>query len=184
MPALLRILAGLSAAVVLTGCGRGSATATPPEPSPMITNTATTAATPAPSTNATAAAPLTSTPHPASTRPGEPIVPDVVGMRLPEAKKRLAMQGYPKVAQVDATGQGRRVVNADNWVVRSQVPVAGSPLTPGATVTLRVGKPTDGVGSASTTVDVIPNVVCKDLHSAQETLKRAGFDNVTSQDAT
>lgn len=125
----------------------------------------------------------TSTAVPAPT-PGSRSVPNVVGMRLTDAKARLSALGYSKVNLVDASGQGRYVLDADNWIVQSTSPPAGSLTALGTQITLRVVKPTDGAGAATTTPGVIPNVVCKDLQSAQDALQSAGFYNLGSADAT
>jgi ABC-type phosphate transport system substrate-binding protein len=53
-------------------------------------------------------------------------VPAVVGKRLVEATSVLTAAGFTTVKPVDATGQDRVVVNPQNWIVRTQEPVAGT----------------------------------------------------------
>lgn len=109
-------------------------------------------------------------------------LPNVVGTRLSDAFDRLKAAGFKHLRPTDGTGQGRVPVNFDNWVVRSQAPAAGGNIDKGATVTLAVRKPSDGDGGPSVTAGVVPNVVCKDLQSARDTLKGAGYSNLGSAD--
>jgi beta-lactam-binding protein with PASTA domain len=113
-----------------------------------------------------------------------PTVPDVVGKRLSDAIQVLSAAGYSKVEQVDASEKGRPVLQPVNWIVRSQEPAGGSPAAQDAAITLRVTKPTDDAGSTGTVPGVVPNVVCKDLQSAQDILQAAGFFNLRSEDAS
>jgi len=57
-------------------------------------------------------------------------------------------------------------------------------VDPHAQVTLRVAKPTDDQGSTETQLGTIPDVVCKDLQTAQDTLQSAGFFNLHSKDGS
>jgi beta-lactam-binding protein with PASTA domain len=176
--AAIRAITALVTVAAVAGCGAsGGQVVDIPSPVPVPTTATTSAAPPS------AADPPTPTTGPTGL-PVQQVVPNVVGLRLPAAKARLAAQGYPEVNHVYANGQGRHVVDADNWVVQSQVPAAGSPLTPGTPVTVRIGKPTDGAASGTVTAGVVPNVVCKELSSAKELLKRAGFVELSAQDAT
>jgi len=187
---LERLVACLAAVALLAACGSAPSEAPDPVPPPVDTVSAPVempestgpelTGEPTPPVSASDSPPPTAAPE--SSAAGT--VPDVVGLPLPDAKDKLKFQGYPKVSEVDATGQGRRVLKPDNWVVRSQVPPGGTRLAPGTVVTLRIGKPTDGQGSDRVTPGVMPDVVCKDLHDAKDLLKQAGFDQVKSQDAT
>src|SRR5215207_9046402 len=94
-------------------------------------------------------------------------VPNVVGKRLTDAQAQLKALGFTKITAADATGQGRVVLNANNWLVRSQLPSAGSTVPVDARLTLNVTKPSDGQQAGPVTVGVVPNVVCQDLQAAQ-----------------
>jgi hypothetical protein len=121
----------------------------------------------------------------ASGGPPAPLtVPDVAGKRLSDAEAALSAQGFTNVRPVDATGHGRAVLAPTNWIVQAQTPAAGSRLDPGRAITLRVRKPTDGAGPSRATAGTVPNVVCQDLQTAQDTLQAAGFYNLSSADAT
>jgi PASTA domain len=182
MPVRIRpvVLAAALATTVLAGCrGGGDVAQVDPIPVDPPTSAArTTTAVP----SATTVAP--SPPAGTGGDPAAPPVPDVVGMRLPDAKQRLSAAGFADVEHVDATGEGRRVLDAGNWVVRSQVPAAGTPLTLGAPVTLRGGKPTDGAGPIRVVRGVVPRVLCADLEAAQRALNDAGFRQLRSRDGT
>jgi hypothetical protein len=129
----------------------------------------------------TAAAP-SRTATPAAT-PSQAVVPGVVGKRLTDAEAALSAAGFGTVKPVDSTDQHRAVLNAENWVVESQSPAANTRADPGTTVTLSVRKPSDGAGGGAMD-GVVPNVVCKDLQTAQDTLQAAGFHLLGSADGT
>jgi beta-lactam-binding protein with PASTA domain len=112
-----------------------------------------------------------------------PQLPKVVDMRLSEAKELLAGQGYP-VTEEDATGKGRPILEPFNWVVDAQLPEAGASAPRGTKVVLKVRKPSDAAGDPTAAKGTVPNVVCKDLQSAQDTLQAAGFYLLGSEDAT
>ena len=111
-------------------------------------------------------------------------VPNVTGARLEAAQKTLEEAGFQSLKVEDATGQDRLILNPANWVVRSQSPGPGVKVDPHAQVTLRVAKPTDDQGSGETQLGTVPNVVCKDLQSAQDALQSAGFFNLHSKDGS
>jgi beta-lactam-binding protein with PASTA domain len=111
-------------------------------------------------------------------------VPDVVGARLADALRRLDAAGLDEIEPIDATGQDRVVLNPENWVVRAQQPAAGTRTGTGTTVTLRVAKPSDGAPSPRVVAGVVPDVVCLDLQTAQDTLQQAGFSDIGSADGT
>lgn len=158
-----RVLAVLVGALLLGGCGGGDGDSALVPATPSQT---------AATTSAMQSAPV------------GPAMPDVVGMRLGEARQLLSQKGYPKVEEVDASGQGRPVVEPLNWVVRAQDPPSGALVAQGTAVTLQVAKPTDGAGSSASKPGEVPNVVCKDLQSAQDALQEAGFFVLASTDAT
>lgn len=112
------------------------------------------------------------------------VVPDVTGQRWSDVRHKLLALGFDDLNLHDGTGKDRPVIVAENWIVRSQVPAAGTRGTAKTRITLTVTKPTDGAGSARTTDGVVPDVVCKDLQHAQDALQAAGFDNLDSTDGT
>jgi beta-lactam-binding protein with PASTA domain len=112
-------------------------------------------------------------------------VPSVAGKRLPDAVTTLIDAGFKKVEPVDASAEHRLIVNPENWVVKSQTPAGGSRADIGTRITLSVAKPSDQAGgSGGTTTGTVPNVVCKDLGTAQDALRAAGFPVITSTDGT
>ena len=82
----------------------------------------------------------------------------------------------------DGTGQGRVVLNPNNWIVQSQKPSAGTRVAAEQVITLVVVKPSDSSAGGGVRTGVIPDVVCKDLQTAQDTLQAAGFYNLGSED--
>jgi hypothetical protein len=182
---LLRILTALGGVALLSACG-GQAVPQLPSPAPVpATSSAPSASTPSAgvaSASGSVAGSAGATSPSGGAEAGT--VPDVVGMRLPDAEDALKSAGYGKVSHVDATGQGRRVIDSDNWVVRSQVPPAGTAVVPGTPVTLRVGKPSDGAGTGTVTAGTVPDVRCKERKGAKDALKQAGFEQLSTQDAT
>jgi beta-lactam-binding protein with PASTA domain len=112
------------------------------------------------------------------------VMPNVVGVRLTEAEKRLKAAGFTKIHSTDASGKRRLVVDHDNWVVRIQQPAVGAPGSDDTQVNLQVTKPTDTATTAPASTGVVPNVVCRDLQTAQDALQAAGFYVLSSQDGT
>jgi hypothetical protein len=114
-------------------------------------------------------------------------LPDLVGLRLGDAEKKLAALDLYDRAR-DASGLGRTVVNPSNWVVSAQSPVAGEHPPDNRFVTLRVLKPTDEAATRvrprSGDKGVVPKVVCLGLDRAKDDLKAAGFRNLDTQDGT
>lgn len=166
-------LASATAAVsmgmaVLAGCGAEPREGTGSQARPAVTATASPAASP--------------TTAPASPAPGADGVPDVTGLRLSDGEAKLRLAGFLSVRVVDATGQGRTVLEPNNWVVQTQDPRPGTTATPGLVVTLGVVKPTDGLPSVAAVSGVVPNVLCRDLQSAQDALRAAGFYVLTPKD--
>ncbi|MCP2250615.1 PASTA domain-containing protein [Lentzea aerocolonigenes] len=120
----------------------------------------------------------------ASPVPSGPKMPEVVQMRLTEARELLRAQGY-RVTEEDETGQNRQILEPLNWVVASQLPEAGAEAPSGTQVVLKVRKPTDSSTSGEPRAKgAVPNVVCLDLQKAQDTLQAAGFYLLGSEDAT
>ncbi len=111
-------------------------------------------------------------------------VPSVVGQRLDAATRLLTAAGLAKTAPTDGTGQNRVVVNPTNWVVQAQKPAAGARIAVTQLITLIVLKPSDSSAGGPVNAGVMPNVVCKDLQAAQDTLQAAGFHNLGSEDGT
>jgi beta-lactam-binding protein with PASTA domain len=121
----------------------------------------------------------------ASASPGRLTIPNVVGKRLSDAIPALTGAGFDKIDSKDGSAEHRAVVNPDNWTVRAQNPAAGTRAAENTRITLTVTKPTDDAGgSTDTTSGVMPDVVCKDLQTAQDTLQAAGFPLITSTDGT
>jgi len=121
------------------------------------------------------------TPSPASSA----ITPGVVGRRLTEARAAFVAAGFVTIDLVDGSGQGRVVVNPDNWIVQGQYPPAGSPASPAIRAVLTVVKPTDSAGGIVTiSPGVVPEVVCTDLQTAQDRLQAAGFTHLRSVDGS
>ena len=112
------------------------------------------------------------------------VVPNVVGMRLSIAETQLSAAGFGKVVPTDATAMNRVVINPQNWIVQSQTPTAATKTDTSTPITLIVSKPSDGAGDTASAPGVVPNVVCKDLQAAQDTLQTAGFFNLASVDGT
>lgn len=115
---------------------------------------------------------------------GAPTVPDVQGQRLPDAEAQLAAKGYTKLQEVDATPQGRLILEKNNWVVDSQTPGPGGAATFDTIIVLRVKKPTDDTSPGQITKGVVPNVLCSELQAAQDALRASGYFIISSSDAT
>lgn len=124
------------------------------------------------------------------TRPGTrrtsalPVVPDVVGKRLPDAQKALTTAGYRDVRQTDATGQGRLVISSNTWIVQTQKPAGGSRADRNTEIALGVRRPSDGQGTLVAVAGEVPRVVCKDLQAAEDIMREAGFVNVSVRDGS
>jgi hypothetical protein len=179
----------LAVAVVVAVGGGGVAMVlllTPDPPGGLTRGSA--AVSPGPEVTATTRAPERTparTSGPAETgAAGTLAVPNVTGVHLDDAQEALKDAGFVSLRIEDATGQGRLVLNPDNWVVRSQQPGPGVRVDQHALVTLKVAKPSDGQGSTDTTLGTMPDVVCKDLQTAQDTLQSAGLFNLHSTDGT
>lgn len=99
-------------------------------------------------TGTTAPAPVTTAEVATTTAPAEtsptvaqpvpataaPVVPDLVGMRLPEAEQ--ALLGTFKSTHDDRSPRDRSVFVRDNWTVVETTPAAGQPVEPGRKVEL------------------------------------------------
>jgi hypothetical protein len=57
-------------------------------------------------------------------------------------------------------------------------------VTAAQKITLVVVKPSDSSAGGAVEAGAVPNVVCKDLQTAQDTLQKAGFYNLGSQDGS
>jgi serine/threonine-protein kinase len=92
--------------------------------------------------------------------PQERVVPNVVGMQVEEAERRLRSQGFKVKKEVDPTS------DENEGVVTSTIPAVGSPVAEGATITLFY---------ASGKVEV-PRVIGMSEDEAREVLEEYGFD--------
>ncbi|WP_187399620.1 PASTA domain-containing protein [Micromonospora sp. AP08] len=165
----LTFVVGLAiAAPPLTACGTEPGPATP-ETAPASTPTA--SSTP-PDSPASPSGPGASTP--AAGSPAA-VLPDVTGERLSDGERMLRADGFLSVRAVDASGDGRTILEKGNWVVVRQDPPGGSALPPGLTVTLTVLRPTDQQAPIVVRDGVVPRVICHDLQDAQDALREAGF---------
>jgi hypothetical protein len=74
---------------------------------------------------------------------GKITVPDEVGKQHQAAQDDLQAHGLYVLAEEDATGQHRFLINDRNWKVVSQSPAAGTKVSEDATITLKSKKYTD-----------------------------------------
>src|SRR5690242_8593033 len=72
-------------------------------------------------------------PAPGSSTQSVSKVPKVADLRLSEARDLLRARGY-RVAEEDATGQKRPVLDPSNWVVVAQSPEADAEVAGGSQV--------------------------------------------------
>jgi PASTA domain-containing protein len=110
------------------------------------------------------------------------VIPDVTGRRLSDAEQILGNAGFMQVRAVDASGQGRSILEKNNWLVERQDPPAGSPASTGVSIILGAVKPTDDVSAAAARKGIVPGVVCHDLQEAQATMRAAGFYVLLAKD--
>ncbi|MET9269366.1 PASTA domain-containing protein [Kribbella sp. NPDC003557] len=68
------------------------------------------------------------------------VVPNVVGLNHQLAQDTMQAAGFYYLAEEDATGQGRALLNDRNWVVVTQSPTAGTSAPPDTKITLRSKK--------------------------------------------
>ena len=112
---------------VAAACGSSSDSASESTVAP--TTVAPTTAAPEITAAPTTAVPTTTAaPAPAATA----IMPDVVCMNLQAAQNKIQENGVFFSDSFDATGEGRMQINDSNWIVVSQTPAAGSPITEGS----------------------------------------------------
>jgi beta-lactam-binding protein with PASTA domain len=116
--------------------------------------------------------------------PGSAQVPAVIGERLNQAKLNLTAVGLTNVHVEDVTGQGRPVLEDNNWIVETQSPEPDLVVDTHTQMTLKVRKPTDSHSPQETAFGVVPNVVCANLQDAQDALNHSGFVFITEHDAT
>lgn len=109
---VLRIGSVLGCGTLLLVAGAACGTGEPTGPA-----TVTVTSTPAP--------PTTPTPTPTPTG-ATGVVPDVVGVNHQLAQDTMQSAGFFYLAEEDATGKGRLLINDRNWVVVSQVPTGGT----------------------------------------------------------
>ncbi|GAA3997477.1 hypothetical protein GCM10022247_16910 [Allokutzneria multivorans] len=106
--------------VALVGC---RPTTAPPPAAPVTTTTTT-----------VAKAPVAS---------GDVTVPNVVGMEHQKAQDTMQAAGLRNLAEEDATGRKRLLINDRNWVVVTQEPAAGSVVPKTTKVLLKSKKKDD-----------------------------------------
>ncbi len=84
-----------------------------------------------PATSTTTPRPSTTmmVPPPETTEPERSVMPDVVCMDLPAARRAIRDVGAYFPQAFDASGEGRIVIVEGNWIVVSQVPRAGGKVT-------------------------------------------------------
>jgi beta-lactam-binding protein with PASTA domain len=115
------------------------------------------------------------------------VVPDVTCMDLQLAQDKAQAARFTRTDVKDASGQGRRTVEDQNWVVISQSPPAGTKGSGRTRLALEVlaygdrGAPPVPDRSRP---GRLPELTCFDLQEAQDTLQSAGFSQVTSRDAS
>ena len=80
----------------------------------------------------TAAPEITAAPTTTAAPAATAIMPDVVCMNLQAAQNKIQENGVFYSDSFDATGEGRMQINDSNWIVVSQTPSAGSPITEGS----------------------------------------------------
>lgn len=86
-----------------------------------------------PSTEMTPSPAPTDTVPPSTTPPAnESLMPDVVCMNLQDAQDLIQTTGVFYSRSFDATGEGRSQIMDSNWIVVSQDPAPGTPITEGS----------------------------------------------------
>jgi hypothetical protein len=114
------------------------------------------------------------------------VVPNVLCMDLQLAQDKAQAARLTRVRVEDASGQRRRKVNDQDWVVVDQSPPAGTPAKWGTRLVFRVlayGDPDAPPAPDRTRPGRMPKLMCFDLQEAQDTLQSAGFYQVTTRDA-
>ncbi|WP_432832425.1 PASTA domain-containing protein [Dactylosporangium sp. CA-092794] len=173
MTMLSRVTVIFAALLLLAACGDGKTDRDIRPTEGAVTGAGVSSGAPDPSGPPSDGPAPTSHPSASSVAPDE--VPNVVDMRLDQAEGILRGAGLLSINRADATGQNRTVLEPHNWIVRGQDPVAGTKITAGLTVTLKVGKSTDDLPTIEPTKGVVPDVRCRDLQTAQDALRGAGF---------
>ena len=115
------------------------------------------------------------------------VIPDVVCMDLQLAQDKAQAAGFYRLESQDSSGQRRRQVDDQNWVVVSQTPPAGT--RPGRSPrlvfeVLAYGDPGAPPVPNRSRPGRMPQLRCFDLQEAQDTLQSAGFLRTRSEDAT
>ncbi|WP_338837746.1 PASTA domain-containing protein [Gordonia polyisoprenivorans] len=148
MKTVSRCLAALSAIFLVvptaSACSSTSSSDATSTTTPAVApNTVTTATEVLPST--TVATTQNAVPPAATTTAAaEPAtMPNVVCMNLQAAQNAIQRAGVFFSRSEDATGEGRRQIVDSNWIVVSQTPPAGSPVTEGQAVlsAVKIGEP-------------------------------------------
>lgn len=147
MKTVSRCVAALSVtfAVILTAsaCSSTSSSDATSTTTPAVApNTVTTTTEVLPST--TVATTQNAVPPATTTAAAEPAtMPNVVCMNLQAAQNAIQRAGVFFSRSEDATGEGRSQIVDSNWIVVSQTPPAGSPVTEGQAVlsAVKIGEP-------------------------------------------
>jgi hypothetical protein len=108
-------------------------------------------------------------------------------MDLQLAEDKAQAAGFYRVVAEDASGQRRRQVNDQDWVVVSQSPPAGTRPKRSPRLVLQVqayGDPGAPPVPDRSRPGRMPKLLCFDLQEAQDTLQSAGFSEMTSRDDT
>ena len=126
----------------------------------------------------------TTSAKPATSTPNGPVVPDVLGQRLPAAEDALKQRGFTKVQTRDASPENRVILEKDNWIVEAQTPAGGSSTPLDTVVVLHVRKNTDAAQPSPAPEGVMPGVVCAELQAAQDALRKSGYFLITYKDGT
>lgn len=114
-------------------------------------------------------------------------VPDVVCMDLQLAQDKAQAAGFSQITSDDASGKHRSQFYDRNWVVVSQTPAPGTHAPSSSRLYVRVlayGDPGAPPVPDRARPGRMPKLMCFDLQEAQDTLESAGFDTMTSRDAT
>ncbi|MFC5720047.1 hypothetical protein ACFP1Z_07680 [Streptomyces gamaensis] len=112
-------------------------------------------------------------------------LPDVIGKRLPEARKAVEAAGFRRITPHDASGRDRAQVMTSNWKVCTQKPEAGK-QDKSQEVALGVVKvsescPAKDSGAPEKAGDTVPDLKGKSVKSAYESV---GARKVDAQDAS
>jgi beta-lactam-binding protein with PASTA domain len=124
----IRLIVGALSLVALAGCGSSASSST--ETTTSLKPTTTVAVTTPPTTVATTTTTVRVTTTMGSGSQGR--MPNVVGMNLQAAQNLIQSEADVFYSRsFDCTGQGRNQIVDSNWVVVTQTPSPGSPISEG-----------------------------------------------------